>query len=60
VTDISLCANKDCPLNANCKRAQPSTAQYQSWTRFEPYYDVDGNAQCDHFLALDKPKDKKK
>lgn len=46
--DITLCANKDCPLIDKCYRFQAKGSTYQSWSRFEP----NENGECDHFMEL--------
>jgi hypothetical protein len=51
--DISMCANKTCPLRARCYRHEDSgtvpTPRRQSWMAFQP--DADGN--CYAFMPTE-------
>lgn len=33
--DISMCANKDCPLKENCYRFTAKPSEYQSYVEFQ-------------------------
>lgn len=33
--DISMCANKDCPLKENCYRFTAKPSEYQSYAEFQ-------------------------
>ena len=46
--DITMCLNKECPLQKLCYRAQATPSQRQSYSVFKPKEKGKG-AECDHF-----------
>lgn len=49
--DITLCKNKECPLNKVCKRFVSKTEIfYQSYSFFQPFLNNEKKIDCDYFL----------
>lgn len=50
--DISMCANKNCPLREKCFRfmATPSGRQY--YGDFVPTIKEDGSSECNFFMKI--------
>jgi hypothetical protein len=47
MADITMCANKECPLRETCYRVQAPINEYrQSWSLYDP----DENGVCDHYV----------
>ena len=49
--DISMCANKDCPLRESCYRFKAEPGMYQTYSSFE-YKD----GECEDYWELETDK----
>lgn len=50
--DISMCANKGCPLNKDCYRFRAIPSKYQAYCLFGPILDEDRSYICEAFYAI--------
>lgn len=51
--DITMCANKQCPLREKCYRAMAVPNEYwQAWSWFESSV-VEGKVECEMFIKLE-------
>jgi len=49
MTDISKCANEDCPSKEKCWRyVAPSNEHWQAYAQFDP----DGQEKCEYFIDV--------
>lgn len=50
--DITMCVNKECPLNFKCHRAQAKASYWQSQSKYA--YDVSklGDISCSNFIQI--------